>query len=143
MTRFLHGMLALALCLIVPATLFAGDSGYGVMYDGGSLPGVKTGSKVKMYIESNQIRFVQDGKDLVVLPAASVTEISYGQDVHRRVGAAVGVAIVSFGVGALLALSKSKKHFVGIAWANGDQKGASPCSATRAITAAFWPASRA
>lgn len=123
MTRFFHCMLALALCVIVPATLFAGESGYGVMYDGGSLPGVKTGSKVRMYIEANQIRFVQEGKDLIVLPAASVTEISYGQDVHRRVGAAVGVAIVSFGVGALLALSKSKKHFVGITWANGDQKG--------------------
>ncbi len=50
-------------------------------------------------------------------------EISYGQDVHRRVGAAIGLAIFSFGLGALLALSKSKKHFVGITWANGDQKG--------------------
>jgi hypothetical protein len=52
-----------------------------------------------------------------------VTEISYGQDVHRRVGAAIGVALVSFGIGALLALSKSKKHFVGITWDDGGKKG--------------------
>lgn len=123
MKHWFHCTLALSLCLVVPAVMFAADSGYGVMYDGGSLPGVKTGSKVKMFIETGQVRFVQDGKDVIVLPAASVTEISYGQDVHRRVGAAIGVAVVSFGIGALLALSKSKKHFVGITWANGDQKG--------------------
>jgi len=49
-----------------------------------------------------------------------VTDISYGQDVHRRVGAAIGVAVVSFGLGALMALTKSKKHFVGLTWAAAD-----------------------
>jgi hypothetical protein len=39
------------------------------------------------------------------------------------VGAAIGAAVVSFGIGALLALSKSKKHFVGLTWDNGGQKG--------------------
>jgi len=39
------------------------------------------------------------------------------------VGAAIGVAVISLGAGALLALTKSKKHYVGITWANGDQKG--------------------
>jgi hypothetical protein len=43
--------------------------------------------------------------------------------VHRRVGAAIGLAVVSFGIGALMALTKSKKHFVGLTWANSDQKG--------------------
>jgi hypothetical protein len=33
------------------------------------------------------------------------------------------VALVSFGIGALLALSKSKKHFVGITWDDGGKKG--------------------
>jgi uncharacterized protein YidB (DUF937 family) len=31
--------------------------------------------------------------------------------------------VVSLGVGALMALTKSKKHFVGITWADGDKKG--------------------
>jgi hypothetical protein len=42
---------------------------------------------------------------------------------HRRIGAATGLAFVSFGIGTLMALSKSKKHFVGITWVNGDTKG--------------------
>jgi hypothetical protein len=66
---------------------------------------------------------VKDKKDVMVVPASAVTEISYGQDVHRRVGAAIGLALVSFGIGALMALTKSKKHFVGLTWAAGDQKG--------------------
>jgi hypothetical protein len=66
---------------------------------------------------------VKDKKDVIVIPASTVTEISYGQDVHRRVGAAIGIGVVTLGVGALMALTKSKKHFVGLTWANGDQKG--------------------
>lgn len=42
---------------------------------------------------------------------------------HRRVGAAIGLAVISLGVGALMALSKSKKHYIGLTWADGDKKG--------------------
>ena len=76
-----------------------------------------------MYIDTDQVRLVKDHETLVKIPASGVTEISYGQDVHRRVGTAIGLAVVSLGIGALMALSKSKKHFVGITWATGDQKG--------------------
>jgi hypothetical protein len=69
------------------------------------------------------VRFVKGKQDMVTIPAAAITEISYGQDVHRRVGAAIGLAVVSLGIGALMALSKSKKHYVGLTWANGEQKG--------------------
>jgi hypothetical protein len=61
--------------------------------------------------------------EVVTIPAAAVTEISYGQDVHRRVGAAIGLAVVSLGIGALMALTKSKKHYVGLTWTDGDNKG--------------------
>ena len=115
--------LALVLSLVIPVSLFASDVSHSVMYDGGSLPDLKSGTKIKMYIEADKIRFVDQGRDLIVVPASSVTEISYGQDVYRRVGAAIGVAVVSLGIGALLALTKSKKHFVGLTWVNGDQKG--------------------
>jgi hypothetical protein len=116
-------ILAAILCLVVPLTVFAGENSYKVTYDGGSIPDTKAGTGLKLYIEANQIRFVKDNKDLVTVAASSVTEISYGQDVHRRVGAAIGLAFVSFGIGALMALTKSKKHFVGLTWANEDQKG--------------------
>jgi hypothetical protein len=59
----------------------------------------------------------------MTIPASSITEISYGQDVHRRVGAAIGLAVISFGIGALMALTKSKKHYVGLTWVDGDKKG--------------------
>ena len=42
---------------------------------------------------------------------------------HRRIGAAIGLAVVSFGVGGLMALTKSKKHFVGLTWQDGDKRG--------------------
>lgn len=123
MKGLLHSFLAVVLCLIVPVTAIASQPGYGVMYDGGSLSNVKTGAKIRLFLEGDKVRFTQDGQDLIIIPAASITEISYGQDVHRRVGAAIGVAVVSLGVGALLALTKSKKHYVGLTWADGDKKG--------------------
>jgi hypothetical protein len=115
-------LLALVLSLLIPATAIAGDKGYKVVYDGGSLTDTKSGSDLRLFIDSNQIRFV-NGSSVVTVPATAVTEISYGQDVHRRVGTAVAVGVFTLGVGALVALSKSKKHFVGLTWANGDQKG--------------------
>jgi len=116
-------VLALVMCLVVPIAVFGGDGGYKVTYDGGSIADVKSGSSMKVYIEGSQIRFAKDKNNLAVIPATAVTEISYGQDVHRRVGTAVAVGVFTLGLGALTALSKSKKHFVGLTWADGDKKG--------------------
>ncbi|MBS1821400.1 MAG: hypothetical protein JST61_05430 [Acidobacteria bacterium] len=116
-------LIALFLCLMVPSFAIAADNGYKVTYDGGSLQDVKPGNSVQLVIEPTTIKVKQAKNDLVSIPASSVTEISYGQDVHRRIGAAIGLAVVSFGVGALMALTKSKKHYVGLTWADGDKKG--------------------
>jgi hypothetical protein len=64
-----------------------------------------------------------DKEDIATIPATAVTEISYGQDVHRRVGAAIGLAVVSLGIGGLMALTKSKKHYIGLAWDDAGKKG--------------------
>ena len=114
---------AVLLCLAMPAALLAAGDGYKVAYDGGTLADTKAGTGIRLYIEGDKIRFVKDKTELITIPAASVTEVSYGQDVHRRVGAAVGLAVVSLGIGALMALTKSKKHFIGLTWADGDKKG--------------------
>lgn len=117
-------ILASFLCIVIPMALFAAtDNSYKITYDGGSVPDLKAGTGLKLYIESSQIRLARDKADVITIPASAVTEISYGQDVHRRVGAAIGIGLVTFGVGALMALTKSKKHFVGLTWANGEQKG--------------------
>jgi hypothetical protein len=121
--NMMKSVVAILLCIALPIAVIASDGGYKVTYDGGSVQDVKAGTGVKMYIEGDHIRLSKNGQDVLNIPASSVTEISYGQDVHRRVGAAVGLAFVSLGVGALMALSKSKKHYVGLTWADGDKKG--------------------
>ena len=122
MRSIIAGLLSCVL-LTIPVAGEEKPTAYSVVYDGGSLSGVKPGADFKMYVSQDAVRFFK-GKELVVaVPASSITEVSYGQDVHRRVGTAIAVATVSLGVGALLALSKSKKHFVGLTWADGDKKG--------------------
>lgn len=119
MKRFL----ALFLCLAIPGTLLAADNGYKVNYDGGSLPEMKAGVGLNLIITGDHIAFIKDKTEVVNIPASAITEISYGQDVHRRVGAAIGLAVVSLGIGGLMALTKSKKHYVGLTWADGEKKG--------------------
>jgi hypothetical protein len=112
-------ILSIFLCILFPISTFAGDNSYKIVYDGGSITGAKAGSDMKLYIEGANIRIVKDKTDIAIIPAAAVTEISYGQDVHRRVGAAIGIGVFTMGIGALMA----KKHFVGITWDDGGKKG--------------------
>jgi len=118
-------IIALLLAIAIPSSLFAADAqnGYKVAYDGGSLSSTKAGTTLKLKISQTTIVFMQDKNEVVSIPTSAITEISYGQDVHRRVGAAIGLAVISFGIGALMALTKSKKHYVGLTWADGDKKG--------------------
>jgi hypothetical protein len=119
-------ILALVLCFAIIQVSLAvakDDGGYKVMYDGGSLPGLKAGKKLTMYIDAKEIRIMEDKTLVATLVPSTVQDISYGQDVHRRVGAAIGLAIISFGIGGLMALTKSKKHYVGLTWATGETKG--------------------
>lgn len=124
LSRVTH-VVALILCITVPASVFAAEKGnsYNIKYDGGSLQDVKAGMDMKLFIDGDKVRLERNKKEVIVIPAASVTEISYGQDVHRRVGTAIGLAVVSLGIGALMALSKSKKHFIGITWDDSGKKG--------------------
>jgi len=119
----MRSLLALVLLIAIPVSVFAGDNSYKVTYDGGSLTDIKSGTGLKLYIEGKQVRMVRDKADLATIPASAITEVSYGQDVHRRVGTAVAVGVFTLGLGALTALSKSKKHFIGLTWADGDKKG--------------------
>jgi hypothetical protein len=116
-------LLSIFLCVMFPISAFAGDNGYKIGYDGGSIQNAKAGTEMRLVIDGANIRILKDKSEIAVVPASAVTEISYGQDVHRRVGAAIGVAVFSFGLGALLALSKSKKHFIGLTWDDGGKKG--------------------
>jgi CxxC motif-containing protein (DUF1111 family) len=102
---------------------FAADNSYKVNYDGGSVPDTKSGSSMRLYFDADRIEFTKGKAAVLSLPTSAVTEISYGQDVHRRVGAAIGIGVVTLGIGALMALTKSKKHFIGLTWDDGGKKG--------------------
>jgi hypothetical protein len=116
--------IALFLCLLVPTAVFAADNNsYKVIYDGGSLQNVKAQTDVRLVIDPDKVRILHGKDEIAVIPAAAITEISYGQDVHRRVGAAIGLAFISLGIGALMLLAKSKKHYIGLTWVDGDKKG--------------------
>jgi hypothetical protein len=114
--------IALILCtllVLLPATSYAGkpkEDGvkFPVKYEGGSLK--LNDSGLDVYVNKDNVVVIQ-GKQRHVIPVASISEISYGNDVHRRVGAAVGVGLVTLGIGALLLLVKTKKHYVGLVWA--------------------------
>ncbi len=100
--RPLFKCVAALLSVTVPMAVLAAaekQPSYKIIYDGGSLPEFKAGTDMRLYIDSNKIRLVKDNKaegEVLVIPAAAVTEISYGQDVHRRVGAAIGLAVISW-----------------------------------------------
>lgn len=117
--------LALLLCATIPLGLFAADSqpSYDVKYSGGSLEKIKAGKDLKLFVNSAGVRLAEKKTDALSIPVSSITEISYGQEVHRRIGTAVGLAVISLGIGALVAFSKSKKHYVGVTWDDGGKKG--------------------
>lgn len=119
----IHRLVAVLLCFTLTVSVAAADANYKVKYDGGSLGDLKPGSGISMSVGGAKINFIKDGKQIASVPASAITEISYGQDVHRRVGSAVAIGVFTLGVGALMALSKSKKHFIGLTWADGDKKG--------------------
>lgn len=118
-------LLAVALCLVIPFVGFAveNNNGYKVKYDGGSVLNVKAGNDLKLNFDSGQITLTKGKTEAIKVPTSAITEISYGQDVHRRIGAAIGIGVFTLGIGALMALTKSKKHFIGLTWDDGGKKG--------------------
>jgi hypothetical protein len=117
-------LLALMLCCLLPGVTVAANSevGHWVKYSGGSLTAVESGDDMKLFLDADKIRLSHKKDPETVILTSSVTEVNYGQEVHRRIGTAAGLAIVSFGIGALVAFSKSKKHYIGIVWDDGNGK---------------------
>jgi hypothetical protein len=124
--RIIQQTVALSLSLVIVGASFAADkqTSYGVTYSGGSFLSVKAGEDLKLFLDQDQIRFVRkhDKEEPLTIKANTVREVSYGQEVHRRVGAAIGVGVVTLGLGSFLLLSHSKKHYIGLVWDGGDGK---------------------
>jgi hypothetical protein len=121
--KTIQQIVAVMICIALPSFAFANDGGYHVIYDGGSVSDAKAGTGMKLFINPSTVHIMKEKTEIALIPAGAVTEISYGQDVHRRVGTAIGLAVFSLGIGALMALSKSKKHYVGLTWDDAGKKG--------------------
>src|SRR3954454_15990362 len=110
-TPYISMLLCFTLTLLSATPGYAGkQKEVGVMtpmkYEGGSLP-LNQHDKLETFVGKDEVVLLQ-GKQRFVIPVKNITEVSYGNDVHRRVGAAVGVALVTFGIGALMLLVKTK-----------------------------------
>jgi hypothetical protein len=86
---------------------------YPAMYAGGSLP--LNHHKVRAALGKDEVIFMQGGRRIAV-PVKNITEISFGTEVRRRLGASV------LDVVPLMHLGESETHYVGVAWtgANGN-----------------------
>jgi hypothetical protein len=105
-----------SLLLILTLTVSAADEGaHKVKYSGGTLA-IKNGDDIKLFVDEAQLRIAYKKEGALLIPAVAITEISYGQEVHRRIGSAAALAVFTFGIGAIVAFSKSKKHYVGVLW---------------------------
>ena len=104
------------------AQAFPATQGHLVKYSGGSIETAKVGDSMRLYVEQGQLRLTQK-EGGVTIPTRSVTEVSYGQEVHHRIGTAVAAGVVTLGIGAIIAFSKSKKHYIGLVWDNKESKG--------------------
>jgi hypothetical protein len=98
-----------------------------VRYNGGSVSTqVKPdewGNKLNVTSEAIVLT-LKDGQSISILPK-DVTALSYGQEAHRNVGTAIGLAVFSLGIGALSALHKTKLHYIGVNFTdeNGKKQG--------------------
>ena len=126
-------LLALILCFTVTGAAHAatGPVTYKVIYSGGSLPAVKGGEAMRLQLNSASLTLWFKKEGIIAIPAAAITEVSYGQEVHRRVGTAIGLAVVSFGIGAMMLLAKSKKHYIGLTWDDEGKKGGAALQADK------------
>ena len=121
--EFFRRILVFVLCCSVLA-VGQGNTFDKVRYNGGS---VSTKVKPdewdnKLTVGSDAIVLtLKDGQTVSINPK-QVTSLSYGQEAHRRVGTAIGIAVISLGAGALFALHKTKLHYIGINYSDKDGK---------------------
>jgi len=113
---------AAIVCITLPIVVLASDGSYKIIYDGGSVQEGKSGVEATLYIDRDQIRFAQKGHDVLRIPASLVTGIAYGQNVHRKIGTPVKATLVSVVVDTFMAVSKSKRDYIGLTWTEGGDK---------------------
>ena len=115
-----------AVSMLFSTLVYAGEGNTfdKVRYNGGSISTTvkpdEWGNKLNVTSEAIVLS-LKDGQSISILPKY-VTALSYGQEAHRNVGTAIGLAVFSLGIGALSALHKTKLHYIGINYTDADGK---------------------
>lgn len=122
--RFWAMVLCVSLTSYVAFSESEGNSWHKVRYNGGTLQ-----TKVDPKDWDNQLTVTSDSITLklkdeqqVVIPAKSVTGLSYGQEAHRRVGTMVALGILITPLALFGLMHKTRLHFIGIEYSTVDGK---------------------
>jgi hypothetical protein len=107
--RILSAFVFLSIGLLPAALAKKSATEYPATYTGGSLPLDHT--KVRAALGKDEVIFMQ-GDHRIAVPVKSITEISCGTEVRRRLGASV------LDVVPLMHLGESAEHYIGVAWAS-------------------------
>ncbi len=115
-------VLCLFAVLAVPNAGLAGEAKkarttYPVTYEGGDLR--LNRNKVKATFGQDAVVLAQH-RHRIEVPVRDITEISCGDEVRRRLGAAVLDAVPR------LRLGEAEAHYIGVAWTDNNGKGATP-----------------
>jgi hypothetical protein len=122
--NLLKKLAAVAMLFSLLAYAGEGNTFDKVRYNGGSISTTvkpdEWGNKLNVTSEAIVLT-LKDGQFISIAPKY-VTALSYGQEAHRNVGTAIGLAVFSLGIGALSALHKTKLHYIGINYTDADGK---------------------
>ena len=101
-------LIALLSVVSLPVATFAEKpAAYPVTYAGGSLP--LDHDKVVASVDGDAVVFTQHNRKISV-PLRNITEISFGTEVRRRMGASV-LEVVP-----MMHLGQAESHYIGLTW---------------------------
>ena len=110
--KFLLVLLVLSITLLPSAALAQkAVTDYPATYAGGSLP--LDHHKVRAALGKDEVIFMQ-GSRRIAVPVKNITEISFGTEVRRRLGASV------LDVVPMMHLGESQDRYIGVAWTGGN-----------------------
>jgi hypothetical protein len=112
--------LLVALLLLTETLAWAGLGTHDAMYVGGTVAALKERTEGKAVIGEKTFVFQQKGSQWE-LPYDRINSLEYGQKAGRRVGAAIGLALIN-PVGMLMLFSKKRRHFLTIGYLDENKK---------------------
>lgn len=106
-----HQLTSIALAMALSAA--AAEPGIKAQFIGGTVAGMEAKNEARIDLTGTDNLHFQCGDVRVEIPYRKVNTLEYGQNVSRRVAAAVLISPIFL-------LSKSRRHFVTIGYVDGD-----------------------